>query len=60
MSAILNTASIVQRAQGLGMPVYSTEEVPMREKLVAVRDTLVVLSMQLSFRIAMLLRNWNY
>lgn len=36
------------------------EEVAMREKLVAVRDTLIVLGLQLMFRAVMLLRRWNY
>jgi hypothetical protein len=31
----------------------------MREKLILVRDTLVVLGIQIAFRAAMLLRRWN-
>lgn len=32
----------------------------MREKLVAVRDTMIVLGLQLVFRAFMMLRRWNY
>jgi len=32
----------------------------MREKLFAVRDTLIVLSLQLVFRAVMFARRWNY
>jgi hypothetical protein len=36
------------------------EVVPMREKLSAMRDTLIVVGMQIAFRAAMLLRRLNY
>jgi hypothetical protein len=36
------------------------EEKVMREKLVAIRDTMIVLGLQLVFRTVMLLRRWNY
>ena len=36
------------------------EEVAMRKMLVAVRDTLIVLGLQLVFRAVMLARRWNY
>jgi len=36
------------------------EVVPMREKLSILRDTLIVLGMQLAFRTAQLLRHLNY
>ncbi|MGC2331344.1 MAG: hypothetical protein WA581_07820 [Candidatus Acidiferrales bacterium] len=43
------------------LPRASVCEVsPMREKLAAIRDTMIVLSMQLVFRTFMLLRRWNY
>lgn len=32
----------------------------MKEKWAAVRDTLIVLGLQIVFRIAMALRTWNY
>lgn len=38
----------------------TAEEAPMREKLAAIRDTMIVLSLQLVFRTVMLLRRWNY
>lgn len=37
----------------------TTEEAAMREKLCAVRDTLIVLGIQIVFRTIMLLRSWN-
>lgn len=36
------------------------EVIPMREKLSILRDTLIVLGMQLAFRTAQLLRHLNY
>jgi hypothetical protein len=36
------------------------EETVMREKLAAIRDTMIVLSLQLVFRAFMMLRRWNY
>jgi hypothetical protein len=36
------------------------EDVAMRKMLVAVRDTLIVLGLQLVFRAVMLVRRWNY
>jgi hypothetical protein len=41
-------------------PTSVLEETAMREKLVVIRDTMIVLSMQLVFRTVMLLRRWNY
>jgi hypothetical protein len=38
----------------------SLEEVAMRERLIAVRDTLLVLGLQIVFRVALMLRRWNY
>jgi hypothetical protein len=32
----------------------------MREKLAAIRDTMIVLGLQIVFRIVMVLRRWNY
>jgi len=36
------------------------KESSMRGKLAAIRDTMIVLSMQLVFRTVTLLRRWNY
>lgn len=36
------------------------EDISMREKLNAVRDTMIVLGLQIAFRIVMALRRWNY
>jgi hypothetical protein len=35
------------------------QEFAMRERLIVVRDTLVVLGIQIAFRVVMLLRRWN-
>jgi hypothetical protein len=40
--------------------VAVVEESSMRDKLDIVRDTLIVLMLQLVFRTMMLLRRWNY
>ena len=42
------------------MAVASARSLAWNEKLVALRDTLIVLGMQLSFRIATFLRHLNY
>ncbi|HTX14631.1 MAG TPA: hypothetical protein VMD77_04990 [Candidatus Baltobacteraceae bacterium] len=42
------------------LPHAPVEETAMREKLAVIRDTMIVLSMQLVFRTVMLLRRWNY
>jgi hypothetical protein len=62
MSAIARPA---WNAQNDGLPARLppasiVEESPMREKLAAIRDTVIVLSIQLVFRAFMLLRRWNY
>ena len=36
------------------------EEISMREKLNAVRDTLLVLALQIVFRATQAMRSWNY
>jgi len=38
----------------------AAEESAMRARLVALRDTIIVLALQLVFRTMMLLRRWNY
>ena len=38
----------------------SLEVAPMREKLAIVRDTLIVMCVQVAFRASMLLRRFNY
>ena len=40
--------------------VPGLEEISMREKMVALRDTAIVLGLQVAFRLAMMLRRWNY
>jgi hypothetical protein len=50
-------AQAVQMARAA---VVVVEETSMREKVDIVRDTLIVLMLQLVFRTMMLLRRWNY
>lgn len=38
----------------------AVEESLMREKMAAIRDTMIVLSLQLVFRTFTMLRRWNY
>jgi hypothetical protein len=47
-------------AIALAMPFPQDEVVAMRARLEALRDTLIVLGLQIVFRAAMLLRRWNY
>ena len=47
-------------AVAIAVPYGMAEVVSMREKLSIIRDTLVVLSMQIAFRTAQLLRHLNY
>lgn len=42
------------------LPPASDFEAPMRERLAAVRDTLIVLGLQIVFRTVMILRRLNY
>jgi hypothetical protein len=62
MSAIVHTDWNGNRAPAGAEMALSAgfEEVAMREKLAAARDTLIVLGLQLVFRAVMLLRRWNY
>ena len=49
------------RAVAIALPCPAAFEVtPMREKLSILRDTLVVLSMQIAFRTVMFFRHLNY
>jgi hypothetical protein len=49
------------RAVAIALPYNAAFEVtPMRERLAIVRDTLIVLGMQMAFRAAMWLRRFNY
>ena len=43
-----------------GLASECLEDVPMREKLAVVRDTLIVFGLQIVFRVVLLLRRWNY
>lgn len=43
-----------------GATAAAVEDNSMQEKWTAVRDTLIVLGLQIVFRIMMALRTWNY
>lgn len=62
MDAIASTDYWLERAtRAIKIPVYfSIQTVCMSEKLIGVRDAMIVLSFQLSCRFVMLLRSWNY
>jgi hypothetical protein len=47
-------------AVAIALPFSAAIEVPMRERLGRLRDTLIVLGMQLAFRTAQFLRHLNY
>ena len=46
-------------AADMPFPAISEENL-MRAKLVAIRDTVIVLALQLVFRTTQMMRNWNY
>jgi hypothetical protein len=51
------------RPQAIAVPMpytFALDFAPMREKLAIVRDTLIVLGMQLAFRASIWLRHLNY
>jgi hypothetical protein len=62
MGPVARTDSIMDRDSAKAEMALSAdfEEVAMRRMLVAVRDTLIVLGLQLVFRAVMLARRWNY
>jgi hypothetical protein len=54
------SASSNVQAVALEMPLSAAAgENEMRERLLVIRDTLIVLGIQLSFRAGILLRRWN-
>lgn len=62
MSALSRTGWLLDRGSAEPEVAVSAdfEGVIMREKMSAVRDTLIVLGLQLLFRAVMVLRRWNY
>lgn len=62
MSALANRGwDSPSRAVEAAMPYPERSEVmDMRERLHAVRDTPLVLAIQIVFRIVLMLRRWNY
>ena len=62
MSALVNRGWESQsRAPKAAMPhLNNSEVVDMRERLRAVRDTILVLMIQIVFRVVLMLRRWNY
>jgi hypothetical protein len=62
MSALANRGwESTSRAMEAAMPYPERSEVvDMRERLRAVRDTLLVLMLQIVFRVVLMMRRWNY
>jgi hypothetical protein len=62
MSALANRGwETSSRALEAAMPHPNRSEVvDMRERLHAVRDTLLVLMIQIVFRVVLMMRRWNY
>jgi hypothetical protein len=61
MSWLASTAWNANRRAAANMPFPAiSEENLMRAKLVAIRDTVIVLALQLVFRTTRLMRNLNY
>ena len=62
MSALANRGwESPSRAMEAAMPhPECSEVVDMRERLRAVRDTLLVLTIQIVFRVVLMMRRWNY
>jgi hypothetical protein len=64
MSALTNTGwksdrTVSANAHALPLP-DATEVSVMRERAIALRDTMIVMTIQLVFRASMAMRRWNY
>jgi hypothetical protein len=63
MSALAgNRWEIGREAIGTPAPLSrdSKQTSPMRDRMCALRDTLLVLGLQLVFRVTLIMRRWNY
>jgi|HubBroStandDraft_4_1064222.scaffolds.fasta_scaffold406949_2 hypothetical protein len=61
MSALVSSGWESQRQKAQAMPALeSSEASAIRERISIVRDTLLVLGLQLVFRATLIMRRWNY
>lgn len=61
MSALAgNRWDVRQEPIGSAAPLSKHSASPLRNRMNAVRDTLLVLGLQLVFRVTLILRRWNY
>jgi hypothetical protein len=61
MSALAGNRWDVRReAIGSAAPLSKDSPSPVQNRMNAVRDTLLVLGLQLVFRVTLILRRWNY
>jgi hypothetical protein len=61
MSALAGNRWDVRReAIGSAAPLSRDSTSPLQNRMNAVRDTLLVLGLQLVFRVTLILRRWNY
>jgi hypothetical protein len=61
MSALAGNRWDVRReAIGSPAPLSKDSPSPLQNRMNAVRDTLLVLGLQLVFRVTLILRRWNY
>ena len=61
MSALAgNRWDVKREAIGSAAPLSKDSPSPLQNRMNAVRDTLLVLGLQLVFRVTLILRRWNY
>ena len=60
MSALAGNRWEVRRAVGSAAPLSKDSASPLLNRMNAMRDTLLVLGLQLVFRVTLVLRRWNY
>jgi hypothetical protein len=62
MSALAGNRWNSQREETVGAMPFpkNVEETAMRDRISAIRDTLLVLGLQLVFRATLMMRLWNY
>lgn len=60
-STVWKSHSRTATAMAQALPFSDTAEVSvMREKAIALRDTIIVIALQLVFRASLAMRRWNY
>jgi hypothetical protein len=55
-----NRWDVRREAIGSAAPLSKDSGSPLQNRMNAVRDTLLVLGLQLVFRVTLILRRWNY